>query len=132
MPGNGGAPCKAAAGQRKSVSAPHTEYSVDEEPKAGNGKHAKAEAMSEERSSNGPFLPGVLVLVSLSEPREKFWGAILALTPAGLSIRGIDLDSFDDSAAMVRAGEPFTPSAVFFPMHRVERIELDAAEGDIP
>ena len=26
---------------------------------------------------------------------------------------------------MVRDGEPFTPAVVFFPMHRIERVELD-------
>ena len=32
----------------------------------------------------------------------------------------------------VKAGENATPASVFFPMHRVERIELDARNGDIP
>jgi len=80
----------------------------------------------------GPFQPGVMVLVSLGEPREKFWGVVVALSPAGLSIRGIDLQSFDDSAAMVKSDEPFTPTSVFFPMHRVERIELDTNSGGVP
>lgn len=73
-----------------------------------------------------------MVVVSLGTPREKFWGAVLSLTPAGLSICGIDLQSFDDSVAMLKAGEAFTPSTVFFPMHRIERMELDAAAGTIP
>ena len=65
-------------------------------------------------------------------PREKFWGAILEITAAGLSVRGIDLNSFDDFIGLVREGEPVSPSAVFFPMHRIERIELDLRNGDIP
>jgi hypothetical protein len=73
-----------------------------------------------------------VVLVTLSNPREKFWGAILDLSPAGLSVRGLDLNSFDDFAKQVRAGEEVTPAAVFFPMHRVERIELDLRNGEIP
>ena len=32
----------------------------------------------------------------------------------------------------MKAGEEVTPNAVFFPMHRVERIELDARNGEIP
>lgn len=79
-----------------------------------------------------PFQPGVVVLVTLGNPREKFWGAILAVTPAGLSLRGIELASFDDCVSILKSGEPFSPSAVFFPMHRVERMELDAPEGMIP
>jgi len=47
-------------------------------------------------------------------------------------MRGIDLNSFDDFARLINAGENATPASVFFPMHRVERIELDARNGDIP
>jgi len=57
---------------------------------------------------------------------------ILALAPEGLSVSGIDLSSVDDLAVMVKDGEPFTPSVVFFPMHRIHRIELDLPDGDIP
>ena len=78
------------------------------------------------------FARGVLVLVTLNNPREKFWGAILDVSPSGVSLRGIDLNSFDDFAGLVRAGEPVTASAVFFPMHRVERMEADTRNGDIP
>ena len=72
------------------------------------------------------------MLVTLNAPREKFWGVMLELTSAGLGVRGIDLNSFDDFARLVREGEPVTAGAVFFPMHRVERIELDARNGSIP
>ena len=73
-----------------------------------------------------------MVLVTLNSPREKFWGAVLDLTVAGLSIRGIDLNSFEDFVGLVREGEAAGAGAVFFPMHRVERIELDARNGSIP
>jgi hypothetical protein len=73
-----------------------------------------------------------MVLVVLGDPREKFWGQLLALSEAGISLRGMDLESFDDSAAIVKAGEPFTPASVFFPMHRVERMELDVNSGGLP
>lgn len=56
---------------------------------------------------------------------------VLALAPEGLSLSGADLASFEDIAAMVREGEPFTPSIVFFPMHRIERIELDLSDGNL-
>jgi hypothetical protein len=78
------------------------------------------------------FDRGAVVLVTLNNPREKFWGTILDLTAAGLSVRGIDLNSFDDFAQMVRTEDPITPGAVFFPMHRVERMELDVRSGSIP
>jgi hypothetical protein len=78
------------------------------------------------------FVRGAIVLVTLNSPREKFWGVVLELTTAGLAVRGIDLNSFEDFARLVRDGEPAAASAVFFPMHRVERIELDTRNGNIP
>ena len=82
--------------------------------------------------SGGPFLPGAVVIATLSNPREKFWGMILALAPEGLSLSGAELASFEDLTVMVRDGEPFTPAVVFFPMHRIERVELDLPDGSLP
>lgn len=80
----------------------------------------------------GPFSAGALVIATLSNPREKFWGMILALAPEGLSLSGAELASFEDLTVMVRDGEPFTPAVVFFPMHRIERVELDLPDGNLP
>lgn len=79
-----------------------------------------------------PFITGAVVIVTLNMPREKFWGSLLALTPAGASLRGIDLNSLDDFARQVRDGDEVNANAVFFPMHRIERIESDSRNGDIP
>jgi len=79
-----------------------------------------------------PFIAGAVVIATLSNPREKFWGMILALAPEGLSLSGAELASFEDLAVMVRDGEPFTPAVVFFPMHRIERVELDLPDGSLP
>ena len=79
-----------------------------------------------------PFLPGAVVIATLCNPREKFWGMILALAPEGLGLSGVELASFEDFAVMVRDGEPFTPAVAFFPMHRVERVELDLPDGSLP
>jgi len=69
--------------------------------------------------------PGQLVLVTLNNPREKFWGVMLSLTPAGVSVRGVDLQSLDDFTQLIKSGEPASASVVFFPMHRLQRIEED-------
>ena len=79
-----------------------------------------------------PFQPGTLAVVTLGNPREKLWGAVLALTAEGLSLCGIELASFEDLVSMVKEGEAPSPSVIFFPMHRVERIELDLPDGNIP
>src|ERR1700693_5351250 len=80
----------------------------------------------------GPFSPGAMVVVTLGNPRDKFWGRILALAPEGLSMSGIELASFEDLVVMVKDGESFSPAVVFFPMHRIERIELDLPDGSLP
>jgi hypothetical protein len=83
-------------------------------------------------NSENPFRPGAMVLLTLGNPREKFWGAILALNPQGISLSGIELGSFEDLASMIKAGDPPSFGVVFFPMHRIERVELDSSIGSIP
>lgn len=82
--------------------------------------------------TRGPFSAGSMVVVTLGNPRDKFWGTILSLAPEGLSMSGIELASFDDLVAMVKDQESFNPAVVFFPMHRIERIELDLPDGNLP
>ena len=77
-------------------------------------------------------VPGSMVLVTLNHPREKFLGLLLALDQAGITLRGIDLQSLDDFAQIMKSGEAVSPGVVFFPMHRIERVELDARNGEIP
>ena len=83
-------------------------------------------------AQGNPFCPGTMAVVTLGNPREKFWGAILTLSAEGLSLCGIELASFEDLVTLIKEGEPFSPSVVFFPMHRLERMELDLPDGDIP
>jgi hypothetical protein len=73
-----------------------------------------------------------MVIATLANPRDKFWGTILSLTAEGVSLCGIELASFDDFIAMIKEGGPISPGVVFFPMQRVERIELDSPDGDVP
>ena len=98
-------------------------------PRDSNGDGERGGA---ELSTGGPFVRRCMVVVTLGNPRDKFWGMILALAAEGLSIGGIELASFEDLVAMVKDGEPFTPAVVFFPMHRIERIELDLPDGNLP
>src|SRR6266853_3219623 len=79
-----------------------------------------------------PFAPGAMVVLTLAAPRGEVWGRILALAPEGLSLSGIELASFEDLVVMVKDGEPFTPAVVFFPMHRIGRIDLDVPDGHLP
>lgn len=90
--------------------------------------------LSRMNSSNNPnpFKTGALVVITLANPREKFWGMILRLAPEGFSVSGLDLSSFEDLGTRMKEGEPFTPSVVFFPMHRIERAEADLPVGELP
>ena len=58
------------------------------------------------------MISGQLVLVTLNNPREKFWGMLLALDPAGVSVRGVDLQSLDDFTQLVKSGEAASASVV--------------------
>jgi hypothetical protein len=85
----------------------------------------------QEPQAASPFRQGSLVITTLTGPREKFWGAILHIGAEGVSLRGVDVASFDNLASQIKSGEPFTSGVVFFPIHRVERMELDLPEGNI-
>ncbi len=75
-----------------------------------------------------------IVIVSLISPKEKMWGQIMSLEPQGVTLRGIDLASFDDFIRQVVQQEETAVglNTVFFPMHRVERIMVDEPSGSIP
>jgi hypothetical protein len=78
------------------------------------------------------FRSGALVLATLQSPREKFFGSILSVASFGVVLCGIPLDSFDDFITQLRAGERVHPPTLFFPMHRIERIEIDQSSGEFP
>ena len=75
-----------------------------------------------------------IVVVSLHSPKEKVWGELLAINPSGVTVRGIDLNSFDHFIRQINEpdGERIGLPTVFYPMQRVERISLDEPSGSIP
>jgi hypothetical protein len=78
--------------------------------------------------------PHSIVVVSLHTPKEKVWGELLAINTSGITLRGIDLNSFDHFIRQINEpdGERVGLPTVFFPMNRVERISLDEPSGSIP
>ena len=78
--------------------------------------------------------PHSIVVVSLHTPKEKVWGELIAIHQAGITLRGIDLNSFDDFVRRINGpeGERIGLPTLFFPMNRVERIALDEPSGAIP
>src|SRR5579884_1078313 len=79
------------------------------------------------------FEEGSLVIANLVTPKEKFFGVLIALSPAGITLRAINLDSFDDWLRQIAKGDE--PSldliTMFVPLFRVERIFLDEPSGAI-
>lgn len=78
--------------------------------------------------------PHSIVVVSLHTPKEKIWGELLAIHTAGITVRGVDLNSFDHFVRQINEpeGERVGVPTVFFPMTRVERIVIDEPSGAIP
>lgn len=74
-----------------------------------------------------------LVILNLVNPREKFFGVLSALSPAGITVRAINLDSFEDWLRQIaREDEPnLGLITMFVPLFRVERIFLDEPSGAI-
>jgi hypothetical protein len=77
--------------------------------------------------------PGVPVVAYLREPKEKVWGILVSLTPAGVVIRGLDLVTFEDWVRQEARGEEPLLGLVtlFYPMSRLERLEKDEGVGGV-
>lgn len=76
--------------------------------------------------------PGTPVLIMLHSPREKCWGMLDEINTAGVFLRGLDLNAFDEWLRSVVHREPFIGlGSLFFPMWRVERIAKDETTGDV-
>src|SRR5262245_34670618 len=73
------------------------------------------------------------IIMVLHTPREKVWGVLREINSAGVHVRGMDLNAFDEFMRAARAGETFYGlGEQFFPLWRVEKISLDERDGDIP
>ena len=79
------------------------------------------------------FGPSSVVIVNLVNPKEKFFGVLTALSPAGVTMRGINLDSFEDWIRELAHEDEAELSLItmFVPLFRVERIFLDEPSGQI-
>lgn len=77
------------------------------------------------------FEPHSLIVANLVNPKEKFFGVLRALSPAGVTIRAINLDSFDDWIHQIAREEDADIEMItmFVPLFRVERIFLDEPSG---
>lgn len=91
--------------------------------------------MKKKRGAVEGFDEGAIVIVNLVNPKEKFWGVLRSLTPVGLTIRGINLDSFEDWIRQLARGEEEDQTldlvTMFVPLFRLERLFLDEPVGAV-
>lgn len=75
-----------------------------------------------------------IVIVNLAFPMQRFLGRLLEIHTAGITVRGIDLDAFEDWINSISAEEESGVQATttFFPLHRIEKMILDEGIGAIP
>jgi len=89
--------------------------------------------MNETSRAVGGMPAGTAVVIVLHTPREKCWGVLDEINPAGVFLRGLDLNAFDDWVSALVHAEPFIGFGdLFFPMWRVERISRDEAAAGVP
>jgi hypothetical protein len=76
---------------------------------------------------------GSIVLAHLVNPAEKLWGVLYALDATGVTIRAINVESFEDWIAQINRDEPqaLGLATMFVPLFRVERIFLDEQVGEV-
>ena len=76
---------------------------------------------------------GSPVVLYLRDPKEKIWGLLLSMSPAGIVVRGLDIMVFDDWMRQEARREDVLLGllTLFYPMHRVERLERDETVGPI-
>lgn len=77
---------------------------------------------------------GSIVILNLQDPREKIIGKLLTISPSGITIKGVDVNSFNDWMHQFTQKKPTTtifPTTVFFPMHRVLSCYRDEDMGEM-
>lgn len=77
--------------------------------------------------------PGSIVIVHLRDPTEKYWGLLESIAAYGLTLRCLNVESFDDWTRTLAYDERPTLglATIFFPMSRVERMFLDERIGEV-
>jgi len=78
---------------------------------------------------------GSIVIVNLQNPKEKVFGKLAGISSSGITVRGMDVNSFNDWMNQFTQNDPvvvITPTTIFFPMHRVISCYLDEDMGEVP
>jgi hypothetical protein len=68
---------------------------------------------------------GTPIVLYLHSPKEKVWGLLVSLMPAGIILHGLDLVTFDAWMRQEARGDErlIGLCTIFYPMSRLERME---------
>ena len=79
------------------------------------------------------FENGSPAVLYLNDPKEKIWGLVVSVSAAGVVIRGLRLDSFEDWMRQEARQEEELLGLVtsFYPLPRIERLEEDRSVGSV-
>jgi hypothetical protein len=92
----------------------------------------KSEQSKETAGRKRGIESGASIVIVLHSPREKCWGVLDEVNAAGVFLRGLDLNAFDEWVRAVAHDEPFIGlSDLFFPMWRVERLSRDESAAGV-
>jgi hypothetical protein len=73
------------------------------------------------------------VILILHSPREKIWGVLDEINQAGIFVRGLDLNAFEEWIGAIQREEDFIGLGdQFFPLWRVERVMRDETASGVP
>ena len=88
---------------------------------------------SDTLSGGLPMKADQWVNIHLTEPSERFWGRLLMLSDAGATLRCIDVKQIEPFKYQFKSDRQIVfPQTIFFPMRRIQQIDLDEAMGDLP
>ena len=79
------------------------------------------------------FQDGSPAVLYLNDPKEKIWGLVVSVSAAGVVMRGLRLDSFEDWMRQEAKNEDELLGLVtaFYPLPRIERLEEDRSVGSV-
>lgn len=79
------------------------------------------------------FQDGTPAVLYLNDPKEKIWGLVVSVSAAGVVMRGLRLDSFEDWMRQEAKQEEELLGLVttFYPLPRIERLEEDRSVGSV-
>ncbi len=93
----------------------------------------KIDAITNQKTTGESMKEGDFVLVHLTGPTERFWGRLLRLFEAGVVLRGIEVGQIEVFKYQFHDSERTVfPQTFFFPLRRVQKIDLDEAMDSLP